>query len=194
MKKKLSATVLMILTAAAIIGIGSYAFAGWGMGGGRGMGYGHGPGMMGGVETGSGNSPGMMGGRGMRYGYGPGTADLSATGYGPGMMRGRGFGFMNRLSDEDLKKMEEERNTFFEVTEDIRRNNYQKRLELRSELAKQNPDPEKAAALQKEISDLETAFDQKRLDHMLRAKKINPDMGKGPMGFGPGFGRGANCR
>ena len=100
--------------------------------------------------------------RGM--GYGPGSGDC-------------GRGYRSDLSEEELAKLDEERSAFFENTKSLKRNMYQKRLELRSELAKENPDAGKASSLQKEISDLGSQFDQKRLDHMLRMKKIHPDAG-----------------
>jgi hypothetical protein len=62
---------------------------------------------------------------------------------------------------------------------------YQKSLELRSELAKENPDTKKAAGLQTEISKLKAEFDQQRLNHFLKMRKISPDMGRG---FGSGYG------
>lgn len=99
-------------------------------------------------------------------------------GYGPA-----GWGGFGDLSEEDIKKLEEERKAFFEETKELRREVYQKRLELASEMAKQNPDPAKAAAIQKAISDAEAQLAQKRLDHLFQVRKINPDLG---MGFGGG--------
>ena len=80
------------------------------------------------------------------------------------------------------------------------------RQALRSELAQENPDPQKAAAIQKEISGLEAQFDQKRLEHRLEMRKISPNAGGGwMMGGGrghhgrgmegcPGGGRGYGAR
>jgi Spy/CpxP family protein refolding chaperone len=99
-------------------------------------------------------------------------------GYGPS-----GWGAFGDLSEEDIKKLEDERKAFFEDTKDLRREVYQKRLELASEMAKQNPDPARASAIQKEISDTKARLAQKRLDHLFRVRKINPDLG---MGFGGG--------
>ncbi|MFC1816572.1 periplasmic heavy metal sensor [Thermodesulfobacteriota bacterium] len=127
---------------------------------------------------GSGHGPGMGYGRGM--GCGPGM--------GPGF---GGFGYGSDLNAEDLKKLDEQRITFFEATKNLRNDIFEKRLELRSELAKQDPDAQMAAKLQKKISELETRFDQKRIDHMLAMKKINPNVGRGFGGRGRGFdGRG----
>ena len=111
--------------------------------------------------------------------------------YGP-MMHGRGWGAYGteRLSEEELKKLEAANEAFFKETEALRRNIYEKELALRSEMIKENPDPKKAADLQKEISDLESQFDQKRLERRLEMQKINPYAGQGYMGrggMGPGY-------
>jgi len=82
------------------------------------------------------------------------------------------------FSDEDQKTLDKERQAFFDDTQDLRQDMYQKRLELRSELAKKNPDAQKAAALQKDISKFKEEFDQKRLDFIMKMKKINPDIGR----------------
>ncbi|MGW8186570.1 MAG: periplasmic heavy metal sensor [Desulfobacterales bacterium] len=82
------------------------------------------------------------------------------------------------LSDEDQAVLSKERQAFFDDTQDLRQDIYQKRLELQSELAKKNPDDQKAAALQDDISKLTEEFDQKRLDFILKMKKTNPDIGR----------------
>jgi len=119
-------------------------------------------------------------GRGM--GYGPGSGYC-------------GRGYQPDLNEEEAKKLYEEREAFFENTKNLRQKIYQKQLELRSELAKETPDAKKASSIQKEISDVKGQLDQKRIDHMIKMKKINPDVGMG--GFqsrfrrhaqrGPGF-------
>ena len=94
---------------------------------------------------------------------------------------GRGYGnpgFMGNLSEEEIAKLNEERNAFSKATQDLRQNIYQKRLELNSELAKKNPDPKKAGALQKELSGLKGQLDQKRTQHRIRMNKINPEFGQ----------------
>jgi hypothetical protein len=120
-----------------------------------------------------------------------------------------GWGAFSNLSEEDIKKLDEERKAFFEDTRDLRRKVYQKRLELASEMAKQKPEAARAAAIQKEISDTKAQLAQKHLDHLFRVRKINPDLGMGfggggPMGFGmmhsemmgggrPGYGGNPDC-
>ncbi len=132
------------------------------------------------------------GGRGGGYCDGPGAGDCP-RGYG-------GRGFAGGLSDEQIAALEKERSAFFEQTRGLREEINQKDLELRSELAKQAPDAERAAALQKEISGLEGELDQKTLEHRIKLRKENPQIygrgmgpgyGRGPgYGMGPGFGRG----
>ena len=111
--------------------------------------------------------------------------------HGP-MMHGRGWGAYGteRLSEEETKKLEEVKEVFFKETEELRRSIYEKELALQSEMIKENPDPKKAADVQKEISDLESRFDQKRLERRLEMQKINPYAGQGYMGrggMGPGY-------
>jgi len=98
--------------------------------------------------------------------------------------------FLGNLSEDEIKQMQAERQSFFEATKEIRQQLYQKGLELRSELAKKDPDAAKAAGIQDEISELKGQMGRKRLDHILKLKKINPDVGRGLMGRGRmGFGK-----
>ena len=139
------------------------------------------------------------------YCGGPGSG-YSQRGYG-------GPGYWGDMSDEDIAKLNEERMSFFEETSDLRQNLHQKRLELRAELAKKDPDAKKAVSLQKEISELEGQLSQKRVEQRIKMQKENPELfsgrgyryggrGKGygygsrgmGRGMGPGFaGRGGGC-
>jgi zinc resistance-associated protein len=125
-------------------------------------------------------------GRGM-MGYGPGDGQCMRSMGG----QGRGPGMMGSLTEDEIKKINDERNAFFKATEELRQDIYAKEMELNSEIAKKNIDTEKAVKLQKEISELESSFDQKRLEHMIRMKKLNPHMAKG---FGMGMGMGGGCQ
>jgi hypothetical protein len=98
---------------------------------------------------------------------------------------GPGCGAFDDLSEDELKNLDAEHSAFFEATKDLRRKIYQKRLELASELAKENPDAAVAAALQTEISDFMSQMALKRLEHILRVQKINPDLGRGFWDGGP---------
>ena len=127
------------------------------------------------------------------YGYhmGPGYGMHRGWGQGP-----RGYddqGYQSDMSDEDMANLDKERQAFFEATSDLRENLYQKELELRSEMAKPEPDAQKAAGIQKEISNLESQLDQKRLDHRIKMRKDFPRSGYRGDGYGPrgrGMGRG----
>jgi len=112
-------------------------------------------------------------------------------GQGPGWSRGGGGapGYQGNLNDQDIDKLNKERQAFFEDTRQLREQLYQKELELRSELAKQDPDAAKAAALQKEVSDLQGQLNQKRVEHRIKMQKENPDF-FADRGYGPGYGRG----
>ena len=112
---------------------------------------------------------------------------------------GDGYGYNQNLTDEQQKALDQKRQAFLNASESIRQDLYAKNLELRSELAKDNPDAQKAAALQKEISKLASEIDQKQLDFMLNARKVAPDAGRGymmggMMGYDPGYGSGTGRR
>lgn len=145
------------------------------------------------------------GGRGWGAGY--------CGGQGSGWAQ-RGYagpGYQSNLSDEEITKLNEERQAFFEETSELREDLYQKKLALKAELAKKDPDAKVAVSLQKQISELEGELDQKRVEQRIKMKKENPEIfsgrgygyggrGKGyggrgmGQGMGPGFGgRGGAC-
>jgi len=102
---------------------------------------------------------------------------------------GCAYGQMNAdLTPEQREQMETERQAFFDATKNDRQDLYAKRLELRAEMAKSQPDLKKASALQKEVSDLQGSLDQKHLGHIMAMRKINPDAGRGFMMQGRGMG------
>ena len=111
---------------------------------------------------------------------------------GPGNRWGGGGYGGPSLSAEQYQQLDEQRRVFFESTADLRQEIYQKDLDLRRELAKAEPDTAKASQLQKELSQLEANLEQKRFEHMMAMRKINPDAGRGygRGGRGPGYG---NC-
>ena len=118
------------------------------------------------------------------WGRGPGAGGCG----GPG---GRWSGGNDRgtpLTAEQFKQMDEQRQSFFENTAELRQEIYQKDLDLRSELAKEAPDTAMASRLRKELSQLEADLEQKRFDHMMAMRKINPDAGRGFMMNGRGMG------
>jgi Spy/CpxP family protein refolding chaperone len=109
-------------------------------------------------------------------GGGSGMGGGSRMGGGSGMGGGAGMGGGRaNLTDGQIKQMQSEQTAFRAATEDIRQQITEKRQALYAELAKQTPDATTAKDLQKEISDLQSQFDEKRLTHILEMKKIDPN-------------------
>jgi zinc resistance-associated protein len=161
-----SAIMLFATVAIAFAHGGDYGYGGYGMG----------PGMMGyGGYSGYGMGPGMMG----YGGYG------GHMGYGPGPDRG----YNTNLSDAQRAKLDAAREAFFNDTRQLRDQIQEKRYSLNSELNKDNPDSAKVAQLQKELSQLDSEFDQKRIAYQLEVRKLLPENNV-RSGFGPGYGNG----
>ena len=112
--------------------------------------------------------------------------------HGPGWHHRGGYGpdYDDQLSKEDQKQFEQQREAFLKDTQDLRANLFDKERELQNELAKDDPDADKASNLQKEISELQAQLDQKRIDHMVEMRKSNPNMSRGFMRGGPMMGYG----
>ncbi|MGA6925696.1 MAG: periplasmic heavy metal sensor [Desulfosarcina sp.] len=112
------------------------------------------------------------------------------------------------LTPEQRQQMDAARQAYVDATQQDRQDLYANRLALRAEVAKRNPDPQKAADIQKAVSELQSTLDRKRLKHIMALRKINPDAGRGfLMGDGGRDGHGmsdgrwgrrgmghANCR
>ena len=92
---------------------------------------------------------------------------------------GYGNGNSDQMSPEAYKQFEQKRDAFFNATQDIRTNLFEKERDLQNELAKDEPDMAQASRIQKEISDLQAQFDQKRIEHMVEMRKLNPNAGRG---------------
>lgn len=130
---------------------------------------------------------GMGWGNGMGYGGGRGHHGMM------GWHHGYGYGDEgdSQWSQDDYRKFEQQRNAFFQETRELRNKLFEKDRELQNELAKDNPDAANASRLQKEISELQSEFDQKRIQHMVELRKQNPNAGYGfmgrryMMGYGP---------
>ena len=106
---------------------------------------------------------------------------------------GRGYGASRDVDDAQLKQYQEKREAFFKDTADLRQELIQKRLEMKAEFAKKSPDESKLSSLQKEISSLKGALDQKALAHRIEMKKSFPGIAAGygnGRGYGRGYGRG----
>jgi zinc resistance-associated protein len=127
-------------------------------------------------------------------GYGKGGG---SRGVGWHHRGGDGCGMMDRdgnLSDEEVAKLDQQRSEFLSATEETRAQLYQKKLALRSELAKRNPDTGKASGLQQEISKLRGELDQKRLDFVIQARKSSPNYDRAYRGHGRMMGSGCGGR
>lgn len=162
-----------ILILGAILLVTGIAFAhgrGYHMGGGYGGGY-H---MMNG------------GGYGMMNGYGGNHMMDGYDGYP--MMNGYHHGW-NTLSAEDQKKMQDEMNTFFEDTKDLRAEYSQKRAELAREYAAPEKNQAAIDSLEKELFDISAKLNKARFDHMTTMRKQFGGDTYG-MGYGMGYGRG----
>ncbi len=131
-------------------------------------------------------------------GYGDGSRGCGGCGhYQRGCGYGQGAGGSD-LTAEQREQLAAERQAFMAATQAERQDLYAKQMALKAEVAKSDPDPEAAAALQKEISQLAGDLDQKRLAHILSMRKIDPDAGRGffmeGRGGGPHGKRHAGCR
>jgi hypothetical protein len=137
-----------------------------------------------------------------RGGGGWGWCDGPGSGPGAGYGRSGDFGPGYRydggnLTEAQAKALDDENRAFFDATDGLRNNLRQKHLELRSEMAKEKVNIETAKKLQKEISALDAQFDEKRIDHIVKLREIDPNgagrssgyQGSGPRGRGS-MGRG----
>lgn len=114
--------------------------------------------------------------------------------YRYGAMHDRGYG---NLSDEERGKLEELDRKYDQESETIREQIVNKSQELDALMGAQNPDLERAKALQREISDLRADLDQKGLQYEFEARKIVPEQrlgGKYGRGYGRGYHRGFSGR
>ena len=121
------------------------------------------------------------GGRMMGYG---GPMMGSGCGYGP-----RGWGAWGDLSDETRAQIAATREAFHKETRQLRDEIDDARIDLRDEMARENPDEAKVLNLRKRLSELEAEFDQKAVSHRLQMRKLLPEDFRG-QGYGRGYGRG----
>ena len=121
-------------------------------------------------------------------GWGRGHHMMSPWGSGPeyGMQYERGYGNMTEEQRAELEQLDRK---FSEETATLRNEIWTKSGELNAVLNSPSPDPEKAKALQGEISDLRAKLDEKRLSYELEARKISPEAR-----FTGGYGRGYHGR
>jgi zinc resistance-associated protein len=119
---------------------------------------------------------------------------FAGWGGGPGHMMDRGWRAENEpygnLTADEIATLNQQRAEFFKATEGIRQQLYEKNLALQGELAKDNPDTEKASGLQNDISKLRGELDQTRLDYEIQARKSGTGSNRGFWGHGRGMGSG----
>ena len=143
------------------------------------------------------------------YGYG----HMMGPGYGYGNMMGRGYGYMmgpdsryghmrrwdgddgwhrggcdnwRGLPDDTVNKLDASRHKFYNDTRELRDQIGEKEAALNREMNKVNPDRDKVLALQKEVSHLQSDFDQKALNHRLDVQKMLPEDYRAD-GYGGGY-------
>jgi Spy/CpxP family protein refolding chaperone len=98
----------------------------------------------------------------------------------------------HQLSKAQFIQIEQIKEAFFKDTRQLRANLHEKRRELQTELAHDELDASKVSGLQKEISELQAQFDQKRIDHMVEMRKLTPNGGCKFMRGGPMMGKRAS--
>ena len=108
-------------------------------------------------------------------------------GYGPHMGY-NDYGRNSGLNESEIDKIEKARDDFYKSTEKTRETIYQKRIDLRKELSKADPDTNKLKTIQKKLSKLEAELDQETLDYEVKISKIAPNArgGFARKGFGNG--------
>jgi zinc resistance-associated protein len=95
---------------------------------------------------------------------------------------GRGY---TTLTTEQREQLEALHKTFYDETNPLQKDLWDKRAELDTVLNAANPDMDKAKAIQNEISALQAKLAEKRIEFEVEARKINPDAQ-----YGRGYGRG----
>ena len=116
------------------------------------------------------------GGGGYYGGPGPGACRLDSEAYDN----------MSETQRTELEKLEQK---YTNDTIKLREQIWTKAAELDSLLNTSEPDPNKARALQAEISDLKAKMAENRVSFQLEARKIAPDARFG-RGYARGYGRG----
>jgi Spy/CpxP family protein refolding chaperone len=136
-------------------------------------------------------------------GWGKGHHNMGYAHGSPGYCWQQGSGYEN-LTEEQRGQLDKLRQKSWDENAQSRDKIRSKSAELNALLSSSNPDPEKAAALQKEVSDLRAQTAQNRLSLQLEARKIAPEVrfgtgygrsyGPHMRGYGPGMGYGNHMR
>jgi len=93
-------------------------------------------------------------------------------------------GGYDNFTAEQREQLDALHKKFYDETVQLRKDLRDKRIELHDLLDTENPDVEKAKAIQSEISTIQAKMAQKRVEFMVEKRKIAPDAG-----YGRGFGR-----
>jgi zinc resistance-associated protein len=112
-----------------------------------------------------------------------GDKNYGGPGYGPCWLDS------GDLTDSQRAELDKLYQQFVDDTAKMREEIWNKSGELDSLLDSANPDPQKAKALQREVSDLNAKMSDKRVEFELQARKIAPNARSG-RGYGMGYGRG----
>jgi len=93
------------------------------------------------------------------------------------------------LSLEQREKLQAQEQKFYEDTAQLRRDLYQKRLELRSLWVDPKADPKKIKTKQSEVFELQRRIQDKALEYQLVIRDLLPEeqFGQGPCGYGYGM-------
>jgi len=120
-----------------------------------------------------------------------------AFAHGPWGKRGYGYpgcdyGYYSNLSPEQREKLQAQNEKFYQDTTGLRRELYQKRLELEELWVDPKADPEKIKAKQREMFELQNQLREKALDHRMALRDLVPEeqFGRQPWGYGHGMGYG----
>ena len=121
---------------------------------------------------------------------------------------GQGYAATANLSQEQQTELNTLQQKFIDETYETRSAMVNKHQEIRLLMETSNPDKAELKSLSNELLDLKKAVEDKRIDFVLEAKKIAPELrmssfghhrgngfgkgGYGHSGYGPGTGAGAN--
>lgn len=117
---------------------------------------------------------------------GKNTGRLSGTQRGRGMM-GNAQNRTSSLTTEQQEQIEKLQKKFREDNAETIKELMTKRFDLNTILSSDNPDADKAKAVQKDISELNAKLAQERIDLHIELMKIAPDTKLG-QGLGRGMG------
>ncbi len=129
---------------------------------------------------------------GTGFAWGPGGGGSTAAGYGsgwncPGYGRQAGF---NDLSRDQRNQLQALRQKFIDDTYELRSERFARQQEIRMLMQTSNPDAARLNKLSAEMNDLQKQIMDKRIEFVLAAKKIAPELAMGPgMGYGRGMRR-----